>query len=102
MSGGTRDTDASSGADWLAASALTLNVLLRQRWGIENGLHYRRDKTLGEDQQRQKRGRGGQTLAILNNMVVRLVGKRSLAAAQREYIAYPHKALQLLSSAPQP
>lgn len=67
---------ASYGSSSLArqrASAAMLNVL-----------HYCPDKTLGEDQQRQKCGQAGQTLAIMNNMVVSLVGERSLAAAQRE------------------
>ena len=75
-----------------------LSGWLRGHWNIENGLHYRRDKTLLEDQCRQKPQHAGQTLAVLNNVVVGLVGKRNLAAARREYAARPYKALQLLTS----
>src|SRR4051794_2693840 len=38
------------------ADAQRLLVLTRGHWGIENGLHYKRDVTLGEDASRVRRG----------------------------------------------
>lgn len=42
--------------------------LVRKHWGIENGLHYRRDVTFKEDACRQTSTNGGRVLAILNNL----------------------------------
>jgi predicted transposase YbfD/YdcC len=36
-------------------------------WGIENGLHYRRDVTLKEDAIRLTKGKAGHIMAIINN-----------------------------------
>ena len=44
--------------------------LIRFYWGIENGLHYRRDVTLLEDQTRMKSKNPGQVLACINNLVL--------------------------------
>ena len=41
-------------------------------WGIESGLHYRRDVTLQEDYTRLTVGDSGQNMAILNNLVLGL------------------------------
>jgi predicted transposase YbfD/YdcC len=62
--------------------------IARAEWGIENGLHYRRDVSLAEDASRLRRGHGPQVLAALNNAVIGLVltsGERNLAAAQRTF-----------------
>jgi len=62
--------------------------LARAEWGIENGLHHRRDVTLREDACQLRRGRGPQTNAALNNLVVSFVvgsGATKLAAVQREF-----------------
>lgn len=79
------------------ADAAELLAILRGHWGIENGLHWRRDLTLHEDATRVKRGTSGELLAILNNIVVSLVGPRNLAAARREFAARPALALALLT-----
>lgn len=59
-------------------------------WGIENGLHYRRDVTLGEDRTRIANQRFAEVLSILNNFVVSLTQKlqlANLASARRQFDA---------------
>jgi predicted transposase YbfD/YdcC len=56
-----------------AASAERLNGLVRQYWGIENGLHYRRDKSLHEDAIRMSDPNSAQNMATHNNLIVALV-----------------------------
>jgi predicted transposase YbfD/YdcC len=70
------------------ADAARLLVIARAEWGIENGLHYRRDVTLQEDACQFRRGAGPQVLAALNNAVISLLGQhgeRNLAALQRRF-----------------
>jgi predicted transposase YbfD/YdcC len=81
------------------ASPKRLLQLLRNYWGIENGLHYRRDVTLHEDATRAIVGHTGHNLAILNNLVVALVlshGNRNLARSRRLFSAQPQLALPLV------
>jgi predicted transposase YbfD/YdcC len=47
--------------------------LIRSHWGIENGLHYRRDETLREGWFYLKRGRAPRATAVINNLIVGLV-----------------------------
>jgi len=75
--------------------------LLRTYWGIESGLHYRRDVTLLEDATRLTVGNAGHNMAILNNLVTGLClshGFDNLASARRLFDAHPKKALDLLTS----
>jgi predicted transposase YbfD/YdcC len=71
----------------------------RSYWGIENGLHYRRDVTLREDYTRMTKGKAGQTMACLNNLILGiLLSKkkyRTIPAARRYYGAHPAEALDL-------
>lgn len=81
------------------ASAARLMEVVRGHWGIENGLHYRKDKTLREDACRLKRGEAAQVMAVINNLIIGLVvkqGMRNLAWARRIYSAYPLEALKLV------
>jgi Transposase DDE domain len=55
------------------APAAALLVFLRDHWQIENGLHYVRDVTLGEDACRVRSGAAPQVLAALRNAVVHLL-----------------------------
>lgn len=55
------------------ASAATLLAILRDHWQIENGLHYVRDVTLGEDACRVRSGTAPQVLAGLRNAVIHLL-----------------------------
>jgi predicted transposase YbfD/YdcC len=72
------------------ASAKQLLEWTRSYWGIENGLHYRRDVTLDEDNTRMSSSALAETMAAINNFVVGLVSKlgfRNLASAQRMFDA---------------
>ena len=62
----------------------------RSYWGIENGLHYRRDKTLREDSIRMSDDNQAEVMAVLNNFIVGLAGKlgfSNLASARRHFDA---------------
>lgn len=67
-------------------SADQLLALIRGYWGIENGLHYRRDVTLYEDLTRFAYPKMAQVMATLNNFIVGLgckLGYTNLASARR-------------------
>lgn len=84
------------------ASPKKLLALTRQYWGIETGLHYRRDVTLKEDATRLTIGNAGHIMAILNNAIIGLClrnGHYNLAQARRLFSAKPDLALELLCSA---
>lgn len=78
---------------------LKLLEMTRSYWGIENGLHYRRDVTLREDYTRMTKGKAGQAMACLNNLLLGiLLSKkkyRTIPAARRYYSAHPAEALDL-------
>lgn len=83
------------------ASPEKLLALIRRYWGIENGLHYRRDVTLREDATRLTVGNSGQNMAVLNNLVISLCfkkGYQNLAKARRLFNARPDCALALIST----
>ncbi len=85
-----------------AASAARLLALSRAYWGIENGLHYRRDVTFHEDATRLTQGQAGRVMAALNNLVIGLLcraGYRNHAAARRRCNADLALAIALLSPA---
>jgi predicted transposase YbfD/YdcC len=80
-----------------------LLVLQRTHWGIENGLHYRRDVTLQEDRCRLKIGHAARTMATLNNLVLALIlrqGYDYLPQARRRYAPRPLEALHLIMQNP--
>jgi len=84
------------------ASPEKLLRLTRQYWGIDNGLHYRRDVTLHEDATRLMVGNPGHCMAILNNLTIGSCldhGLDNLAKARRLFAAKPDLALALLISA---
>lgn len=78
-----------------------LLTLIRSYWGIENGLHYRRDVTLREDRTRMTKGHAGRVMACLNNLVIGLVSAKTpfayLPPARRFFDAYPALAFALLT-----
>jgi predicted transposase YbfD/YdcC len=85
------------------ASPARLLQLNRGHWGIENGLHYRRDVTLQEDAGRTTTTAFGHAMAALNNLVIGLTigrGWRNLAKARRYFDAHPDQALRLLFARP--
>lgn len=82
------------------ADAARLQALVREHWGIENGLHYRRDCSLREDDCINGSANAGELIAAINNLVVGLcrgVGQ-NLAAVRRRFAAHPALALALLTS----
>lgn len=72
---------------------------IRSYWGIEAGLHYRRDVTLREDYIRMTKGRLGQAMACLNNLILGILLPqkrfRTLPAARRYYSAHLSEAVNL-------
>ncbi len=73
--------------------------LTRKHWGIENGLHYRRDVTFKEDDVRQTSKKGGRVLATLNNLtigILRKLGWENIAKARRHFNALIDEALNLI------
>lgn len=85
------------------ADAARLLTLVRGYWGMENGLHYRRDTTLHEDATRMTHPALAQAMAIFNNLVIGLIiqqGWPYLPEARRYYDANPKAALALLLHQP--
>jgi predicted transposase YbfD/YdcC len=83
------------------ATAADLLRLSRAHWGIENGLHYRRDVTFHEDATRLTRGHAGRVMAALNNLVIGLLcraGCTNHAAARRRCAADLAFSLSLLTA----
>ena len=77
--------------------------LLQEYWGIESGLHYRRDVTLHEDATRFSNEKAAHNMAILNNLVIGLClsyGFSNLASARRFFAAHLSSAISMLVSAP--
>lgn len=74
--------------------------LKRGHWTIENGLHYVKDVTLGEDKSTIHRDNGPKIMAALRNTVVSLLrhaGFSTIAARMRYNSTHPQAALKILS-----
>ena len=74
--------------------------LKRGHWGIENGLHYVKDVTMGEDKSTIHRDNGPKIMAALRNTVVSLLrhaGFSTIAARMRYNSTHPEAALRVLS-----
>ncbi len=74
--------------------------IVRSEWGIESGLHYRRDVTFQEDQTRMTDKNLGRVMAIINNLVISVINHQGFtnhAHARRLFNAAPGKALALIS-----
>ncbi len=81
------------------ADASRLGALTRGHWQIENGLHYVKDVTLGEDRSLIHTGNGPSIMAILRDTVVSLLhwaGWRTIAARLRYYSGHPKEVLAFL------
>ena len=71
-------------------SAAPLMAHIRTYWGIENGLHHRRDVTLKEDTTRFAFPEMAEVMAVFNNFIVGLahkLGFDNLASARRHFDA---------------
>ena len=85
------------------ADAPRLLELTRGHWEIENGLHYRRDVTLGEDASRIRKGDAPQVMAALRNSVLHVLSEvvaPSVASAIRSMGNRLSQALELLALPP--
>ena len=72
----------------MVASAADGRRIARREWGIENGLHDRRNVTIQEDARQLRRGQGPHANAARNNTVISVVlssGATNFAAAQRQF-----------------
>jgi predicted transposase YbfD/YdcC len=81
------------------ADAARLEQLWRGHWTIENGLHYVRDVTLGEDACQVRSDHAPANFAACRNAalnLLRLAGVTNVAAALRRHAMYPRQALALL------
>lgn len=81
----------------------TLLSYTRTYWGIENGLHHRRDVTFEEDATRLTQGSAGRVMAILNSLIIGLLrfsGYTNLAQARRILAADPPLAIRLVTTLP--
>ena len=85
----------------LEASPLQLLHIRRAHWGIETGLHYRRDVTLNEDATRMTTGTMGKVMASLNNLVLALIRQanfQNAAQARRWFAAQLSRTFALLTT----
>jgi predicted transposase YbfD/YdcC len=81
------------------ADTARLEQLWRDHWQIENGLHYVRDVTLGEDACQVRSDHAPANLAACRNAalnLLRLAGVTNVAAALRRHAMYPRQALAFL------
>jgi len=83
------------------AAPQQLLQIRRAHWGIETGLHYRRDVTLKEDATRMTVGNTGKVMASINNPVLALIrqaGFHNAAQARRWFAAHLSEAFALLTT----
>ena len=83
------------------ASPLQLLNIRRAHWGIETGLHYRRDVTFKEDATRMTIGHSGKVMASINNLVLALIRQANFhnaAQARRWFAAHLCEAFALLTA----
>jgi len=81
------------------AAPKELLEMVRAEWGIENGLHYRRDVTFLEDKTRMTRKGTARAMTCINNLVIALFCKHGFtnhAQARRIFDANPLAALTII------
>jgi len=73
-------------------------ALVRGHWGIENGLHHRKDRSMDEDRCRSAAGKTGRVMCCLRSLAAVVLGraKESLSVVQRRLSRKPHLLLGLL------
>lgn len=87
-------------------SELALAEAVRTHWSIENGLHYRRDRSYDEDRSQIRHRGTAQVIATMRNLAIavrhhlapscRRKRDRTLPQMHRRLAAKPHLALALL------
>ena len=86
-------------ADPRRAGPARLLAASREHWGIENGLHWVRDATMGEDASKVRAASAPRALATMRNLVIsvlRLAGVTNIAQALRHLSRRPALAFNLL------
>ena len=86
-------------SEQIEGSIDTAATWIRGQWQIENGLHWVRDVTLGEDLSQIHAGNAPQVMATLRNLVIslhRLAGATNIAAALRHHARSATRPLELL------
>ncbi len=82
-------------------TAKQLLNLIRSYWGIENGLHYRRDVTLREDATRMTKTNLAHAMATINNLILGLFCKLTefdfLPSARRYFNANLNEAFEMIT-----
>jgi hypothetical protein len=75
--------------DRIHSTPLRILNVRRAHWGIETGLHGRRDVTFKEDATRMTIGTMGKVMAAINNLVIALIQQAKFhnAAQARRYFA---------------
>jgi len=75
--------------DRIHSTPLRILNVRRAHWGIETGLHGRRDVTFKEDATRMTMGTMGKVMAAINNLVIALIQQAKFhnAAQARRYFA---------------
>ncbi len=85
-------------AGYEIAPPATLAAWVQGHWGIENRLHWVRDKTFGEDEFQVRTGQAPRIMATCRNVAVsllRLAGWDNIAAGTRHHAARPVQAFAL-------
>jgi hypothetical protein len=83
------------------ANPSQLLTFTRHHWGIENGLHWVRDVTFGEDRSVLRSGHTHHVMATLRNLalsLLRIHGYTHIASTLRLFAAQPILALQLVTN----
>ena len=78
-----------------------VSKIRRAHWGIETGLHGRRDVTFKEDATRMTEGDTGKVMASINNLVIALSRQakfQNTAQARRWFAAHISEAFSLLTT----
>ena len=81
------------------AGPAALQALWRGHWQIENGVHWVRDVTLGEDASHIRTGHAPKNVAAVRNCalnLLRLAHHTNIAAACRHFAWHPKEALAFL------
>jgi hypothetical protein len=90
-----------------ALGELALGAALRAHWGIENAVHYRRDRTYDEDRVQFQERSTAQVMASFRNLAIAArhylapncarLRDRTLPQMHRRLAAKPHRAVVLLT-----
>lgn len=87
------------------ADVHALATLIRQHWHVENGIHYVRDVSFGEDRSHARTGNLPAVLACIRNTVIaalRLTGATTIPRARRWASQTPERIIGLFTTSANP